>query len=120
MRNRNCTKSPFLINIDGLIILFFRWSIYKNPSFLLAGIADSHIFRNGFMHFFILVIIVPLEFIDFLENLKEDFSRTGLVVLALVDKDFLEFAFYAFYYLLGVVCWHYLVVLAVEEDYRNV
>jgi hypothetical protein len=72
------------------------------------------------MHFFILVIIVPLEFIDFLENLKEDFSRTGLVVLALVDKDFLEFAFYTFYYLLGVVRWHYLVVLAVKEDYRNV
>ncbi len=56
------------------------------------------------MHFFSLVIIVPLEFINFLENLKKDFSRTGLVVLALVDKDFLEFAFYAFYYLLGVVC----------------
>lgn len=120
MRNRNCTKSPFLINIDGLVILFFRWSINKNPSFLLAGIADSHIFRNGFMHFFILVIIVPLKFVNFLENLKEDLSRTGLVVLALVDKDFLEFAFYAFYYLLGVVCGHYLVVLTVEEDYRNV
>lgn len=72
------------------------------------------------MHFFILVIVISLKLIDFLEDLKEDLGWTRLVMFALVDEDFLEFAFDAFYYLLGVVGWHYFIMLAIEEDNRDI
>ena len=72
------------------------------------------------MHFFIFVIVIPLKFIDFLENLKKYFSRTGLVVFALIDKDFLEFTFYAFNYFLGVMCWDYLIVFAIQKNDRDI